>query len=271
MSIDSAAIYRGMDVATAKPTLAERQQIPHHMIDIAEVGETVTVAQFQMLARQCIADIEGRGATPLLVGGSGLYFRAVVDPLKFPGTDARVRSELESEAQALGGVALHERLVKLDPEAAGRIEVANVRRVVRALEVISMTGTRFSAFRDAWDVHESIYDLSVVGLRVDREELDRRINARVDEYVAGGILDEVRALDADGLRRSTTSVQALGYAQSLAFLDGHLTFEEAVDEIKRRTRKFARRQVTWFNQDPRIQWFDDAGSAQSWLIERASH
>lgn len=270
VSIDSATIYRGMDIATAKPTSDQMRLVPHHMIDIVEPTQTVTVAEFQRSARLCITEIIARGALPLLCGGSGLFLRAVVDPLRFPGTDQTVRDALELEARERGGPALHDRLRQLDAEAASRIDAENTRRIVRALEVIATTGRKFSEFRDEWGAYESIYDLSIVGLRVERDELDRRIDARVDGYVADGLLDEVKTLEAAGVRRSTTSVQALGYAQVLAYLDGRITFEEAVDEIKRRTRKFARRQCTWFNQDPRVRWFDDSDSAGTWLMERTS-
>lgn len=267
VSIDSAMVYRGMDIGTAKPSVLDRGQIRHHMIDIADPSESVTVAQFQALARESIADIVSRGSVPLLVGGSGLYFRAVVDPLTFPGTDPTIRSAIQSLGENGGPERLFERLLEVDPAAASRIEPSNVRRVVRALEVFELTGRPFSSYRSDWDSYESIYELEAVGLVAPRDELDERIGARVEAMIAEGLLDEVRALLAKGLRHSMTSVQALGYAQLLAVIEGDISLEQAVGEIKRRTRKFARRQMGWFRADPRIEWFEsDPGGAAIRLL-----
>lgn len=271
VSVDSAQIYRGMDIGTAKPSPADLNRVPHHMIDVAEASETITVAAFRDMARAAIADIARRGKVPLIVGGSGLYFRAVVDRLEFPGTDSVVRSRVIEEAEDLSSEQLHERLAERDPEAAERIDPRNVRRVIRALEVIELTGRKFSEFRTAWDSYESIYELSVAGLTFPLEELDKRINERVDEQMEGGFLQEVAGLKAGEIRKSVTSVQALGYAQLLAHLEGRGSLEDAVLEIKARTRRFARRQLTWFRADPRVRWFEaDSAAAAKFLEEEAS-
>lgn len=256
VSVDSAVVYRGMDVGTDKPSAEALARVPHHLVDVVDPSHTMTVAEFQGRARAAIADILGRGRTPLLVGGSGLYFRAVVDALEFPGTAPDVRARLESEAEDVGGEVLFERLRSLDPAAAMRMEPANVRRTVRALEVIELTGRPFSSFRTAWDEPRSLYQLTVAGLTHPRPELGRRIDARVDAQIERGLVDEVRRLVAAGFRSSLTSVQALGYAQVLAFLDGEASLEEAVAETKRRTRRYARRQLSWFGADPRVEWFE---------------
>ncbi len=267
VSVDSACVYRGMDIGTAKPSLEDRRRVPHHMIDIAEPHETLTVAQFQIRAREACREVASRGKLPLLVGGSGLYYRAVIDPLEFPATDPEVRRRIEAEEHLLGAQALHERLAKVDPEAAKRIHPVNVRRTIRALEVREVTGRLFSTFRTAWDSRESIYDLLASGVKVERDELDRRIDERVDKLVAYGLVDEVSALLAAGCRASLTSVQALGYAQILEYLDGLVTLEEAIDATKRATRAFARRQMTWFKADSRIRWFDSREDAAQYLME----
>ena len=265
VSVDSTMVYRGMDIGTDKPSPDALSRVPHHLVDVVEPSHTMTVAEFQQRARAGIAGILGRGRTPLLVGGSGLYFRAVVDALEFPGTAPDVRARLESEAEEAGPEALFERLTSLDPAAAIRMEPANVRRTVRALEVIELTGRPFSSFRTTWDEPRSIYRLTVAGLTHPRPELDRRIDARVDAQIERGLVDEVRRLVEAGFRSSLTSVQALGYAQVLAYLDGEMSLDEAIAETKRRTRRFARRQLSWFRADPRVEWF---GSDPEGLVRR---
>lgn len=261
VSLDSTMVYRGMDIGTDKPAPADLARVPHHLVDVVEPSETLTVAAFQSMARRAVDDVASRGRLPLLVGGSGLYFRAVVDALEFPGTDACVRRRLEDEAASAGPLALYDRLRFLDPQAADRIDPMNSRRTVRALEVLEVTGRPFSAFRTAWDRYRSVYDLAAVGLTEARDELDRRIEARVDAQIARGLVAEVEALVARGMRGSATSVQALGYAQVLAHLDGRLTLDEAIDVAKHRTRRFARRQLRWFRADPRVRWFASDPSA----------
>lgn len=268
VSVDSAAIYRGMDIGTGKPSADDRQRVAHHLLDIADPDETPTVAQFQETGRACVDDILGRGRVPLLVGGSGLYFRAIVDPLEFPPTDPEVRGRLEAEVYELGGYEMFERLEASDPEAAARMHPANVRRTIRALEVIEITGRPFSSYRVAWDDRESVYDLRAAGLTLPLEELGARIDARVDALIARGWVEEVAALREAGARFSATSLQALGYAQILDHLDGRLSLDQAIDETKRRTRKFARRQLRWFRADPRITWFTDPEAAAEYLTEK---
>lgn len=261
VSVDSGAIYRGMDIGTEKPSHEELAAVPHHMIDVIDPSESVSVSQFQGMARAAVEDIIQRRKLPLLVGGSGLYFRAVVDPLEFPPSDPELRSRIDGSDEDL-----YERLMVLDPAAATRIDRANTRRTVRALEVIELTGRLFSSFRTAWDVYESIYDLTAAGLTWPREELDHRINARVEDEFARGLVQETKDLLAQNLRESITSVQALGYAQVLEHFDGKITLDEAKDRIKNRTRRFARRQLTWFRADPRIRWFEsDPEGATSYL------
>lgn len=265
VSVDSAAIYHGMDIGTDKPTAEDRALVPHHLLDINHPDEIPTVAQFQEAGRAAVTDILSRGRVPLLVGGSGLYFRAIVDPLEFPPTDAEVRSRLEAEAYDFGGYEMFRRLESLDPEAAERMHPANVRRTIRALEVIDITGRPFSSYRVAWDDRESVYDLRAAGLTLPLEELSGRIDDRVDALIARGWVEEVAALKAAGVQFSTTSLQALGYAQILDHLDGRLTLDQAIEDSKQRTRKFARRQLRWFRADPRISWFEDPDAAAEYL------
>lgn len=268
VGIDSATAYRGMDIGTAKPTAAQRAEIPHHMFDVVDPTEPLTVADYQHRARRAVAEVHRQGEVPLLVGGSGLYFRAVVDPLEFPGTDPAVRSRLQARADAEGSGAVHRLLQQVDPEAAERIHPANVRRTVRALEVVEMTGEKFSSYRTAWDRWEPVYELAAAGLRLPVEELDRRINERVDGYIEQGWVQEVADLRSKAWPWSATAYQVLGYALILDHLDGKLSLEEAVEEVKRRTRKYARRQLRWFKADPRIEWFEDPGKAADYLIEQ---
>jgi tRNA dimethylallyltransferase len=254
VNADSMLLYRGMDIGTAKPTPAERAQVRHHLVDVLEVTQTATVAEFQAMARAAIADCQARGVTPILVGGSALYVRAVLDDFRFPGTDPAVRARLEAELAQFGPEALHARLAGLDPAAADAILPGNGRRVVRALEVIALTGRPFRA-----SLPERRYllpDVRQVGVDVDRARLDRRIAARIDTMWAAGFVDEVRHLVGRGLRDGLTASRALGYAQILRFLDGEISEEEARAETLARTRQFARRQDSWFRRDERITWFD---------------
>ena len=251
VNADSMQLYRGMDIGTAKLTTGERLGIPHHVLDIWSVSEPASVAEYQRLARAAIDDIAARGKVPLLVGGSGLYVRAVLDEFEFPGTEPEVRARLEAELAA--GAPLHERLRERDPEAAAKILPSNGRRIVRALEVIEMTGRPFAA---SLPDPKPYYD--AVQIAVDRDDLDERIALRVDLMWAAGLLDEVRALAGQGLRDGRTASRALGYQQALAELDGEMTGAEARDETTRATRRFVRRQRSWFRRDPRITWMDGA-------------
>ncbi|HVF53758.1 MAG TPA: tRNA (adenosine(37)-N6)-dimethylallyltransferase MiaA [Actinomycetota bacterium] len=251
VSLDSMQIYRGMDIGTAKASSVEREQVRHHLIDIKEPSQDVTVAEFQALARSAIDDIAGRGRLPLLVGGSGLYFRAVVDDVTFPPRAPAVRAALEEEAERAGPEALHTRLTDLDPAAASKMEPGNTRRIVRALEVIEVTGRPFSD-NVTWDDYESIFDLAVVGLAVDRAELYTRIERRVRSMIEEGLVDEVRRVAEGGM--SHTARQALGYRQVLEAPDDGL--DELAGAIERATKRFARRQESWFRADPRVGWID---------------
>ena len=251
VSVDSMQIYRGMDIGTAKPGPSDRARVPHHMLDLFDPGDDVTVAQFQDAARRAIADIDRRGKRSLLVGGSGLYLRAVIDELRFPPRSAEVRTALEEEVEEKGAEELHARLTALDPVAAAKIEPGNVRRTIRALEVIELTGQRFSD-NDAWERFESVYEVRLAGLTRRREDLYERVAARVDEMLAGGLIEEANELAAAGMSR--TARQALGYRQILDAPEAAAA--ELRDEIVRATKRFARRQESWFKADPRIEWFD---------------
>lgn len=257
VSLDSMQVYRGMDVGTAKQKVSERRGVPHHMVDVADPARPYSVASFQRGARAAIDGILVRGRRPLLVGGSGLYYRAVVDELEFPPTDPAVRAAIA------GGDALAERLRARDPEAAARIEPANVRRVVRALEVMELTGRRFSEFRSAWDSYVSRYDLVVAGLRVPSQVLARRIAERVDGMLEAGLVVEARNLLDRGLRGALTASRAISYPEAVAHIDGSITLDEAREQIVRRTRRFARRQMSWFRADPRIVWFEAADTERA--------
>jgi tRNA dimethylallyltransferase len=258
VNADSMQLYDGMDIGTAKLTEQERAGVPHHLLDIWPVTRTASVADYQRLARAAIDDISGRGAVPLLVGGSGLYVRAAIDRIDFPGTDEGVRAELETDLVRVGAPALHERLARADPAAAAAILPTNGRRIVRALEVIALTGQPFTA---ALPAYESVYDAVQIGLDLPTDKLDKRVDRRVADMFAAGLVDEVRALEHRGLRDGRTASRALGYQQVLAMLDGRLTEAEARDETARATRRFVRRQRSWFRRDPRVGWFD-AGTTE---------
>jgi tRNA dimethylallyltransferase len=256
INADSMQLYRGMDIGTAKLTLAERQGVPHHLLDVWDVRQTANVADYQRLARAAIADITARGKRPILAGGSGLYVRAALDDLTFPGTDPDVRARLEAELDDLGAAALHTRLAAADPAAGAAILPSNGRRIVRALEVIELTGRPFTATLP--DYGASIPALQL-GLRPAREELDRRIETRVDQMWEAGFEAEVRQLEQAGLRQGRTASRALGYQQLLRHLAGEWTLDQARAETVRATRRFARRQESWFRRDPRISWLDAPG------------
>ncbi|RJL26522.1 tRNA (adenosine(37)-N6)-dimethylallyltransferase MiaA [Bailinhaonella thermotolerans] len=251
INADSMQLYKGMDIGTAKLTAGERRGVPHHLLDVWDVTETASVAEYQRLARPIADDLLARGVTPILVGGSGLYVRAVIDDLEFPGTDPALRERLEAELAAAGPYRMHAVLKDKDPAAAAAILPGNGRRIVRALEVIELTGRPFSATMPGY---EGVYDAVQIGLAVPRPELDERIELRVDRMWAAGLVDEVRELEARGLREGRTAGRALGYAQVLRFLAGECTEREARDETVTATRRFARRQESWFRRDPRVVW-----------------
>jgi tRNA dimethylallyltransferase len=252
VNADSMQLYRGMDIGTAKLTPAERQGVPHHLLDVLDVTETATVADYQRLARACIEEVRGRGNVPVFVGGSGLYLRGALDVLEFPGTDDAVRAELERELAQVGSEQLHARLAAVDPAAAAAILPANGRRVVRALEVVHLTGRPFSAAPGMTD-YTAAYDVRWVGV-APPADLDERIAARVDRMWAAGLVAEVRELEQRGLRSGRTASRALGYQQVLAFLAGETDEATARERTVVATRRFARRQVRWFRRDPRVTW-----------------
>jgi tRNA dimethylallyltransferase len=271
LSVDSMLVYRGMDVGTAKPTPSERGRVPHHLVDLIEPSEPFSVAAFQAAARRAAEDVRRRGKTPLLVGGSGLYFRAVVDDLEFPGTEAGIRGDLEGEATALGPDRMHRRLAGLDPVAASKIEPGNVRRTVRALEVAAITGRTFSSFAVAWDRYGP-ERVRAAGVRLGTQDLAARVDARVRAMLAAGWMREVEELVARGLGGWLTASQAIGYAELARHLAGELSLEDAVRQTVKRTRSLARRQMAWFRRDPRIRWFDvGIGGAFEATAEMASY
>ncbi|MFI6440611.1 tRNA (adenosine(37)-N6)-dimethylallyltransferase MiaA [Streptomyces sp. NPDC050759] len=257
VNADSMQLYRGMDIGTAKLTPEERGGVPHHLLDIWDVTVTASVAEYQRLARARIDALLAEGRWPILVGGSGLYVRGAVDNLEFPGTDPDVRARLEEELVLRGSGALHARLSAADPGAGQAILPSNGRRIVRALEVIEITGKPFTANLPG---HDSVYDTVQIGVDVARPELDERIARRVDRMWEAGLVDEVRELEARGLREGRTASRALGYQQVLAALSGECTMEDARTETIRATKRFARRQDSWFRRDPRVHWLSGAAA-----------
>jgi len=257
VSVDSTTVCRGMDVGTAKPSAELRARVPHHLLDVAEPAEGFTVARYQELVREAVGAIRGRGREVLLVGGSGLYFRSVVDDLAFPPTDPAVRETLEHEAELVGARGLHERLAAADPAAAVKIEPDNVRRTVRALEVVELTGRPFSSFAEAWERYDE-GAVRAAGIDVPRPVLLERIERRIHDQVAHGLVEEVRALLRSGVGGWLISSQVIGYAEVARHLQGELTLEEAIALTIKRTKDLARRQLAWFRRDPRIRWFGAA-------------
>jgi tRNA dimethylallyltransferase len=251
INADAMQFYRGMDIGTAKITTTERKGVPHHLLDTLDVTEEASVSDFQQQARALIADLHARGKRAILAGGSGLYVRAALDVLEFPGTDPALRRRLEDEYTAQGAAPLLARLRDVDPVSAGR--VSDARRIIRALEVHQLTGRPFSSFMPRREYFQPAIQ---IGLAVDRDQLRERLAHRVHRMVEKGLLEEVRRLDAAGLRRGKTAPRALGYSQFLKVLDGGASIEEAVEETIVATRQFARRQLTWFRADPRISWLD---------------
>jgi len=251
INTDAMQVYRGMDIGTAKLPLAERRGITHHLLDTLTVRDPATVAEFQVWAR---ALLDGRTTPMVLVGGSALYTRAILDRFEFPGTDESLRRELEDELLQRGAGELHRRLAELDPEAAQGILPSNGRRIVRALEVIALTGRPFSASLPRLEYHYA--DAHQIGVRIDRDALDERINRRVDLMFKQGFVDEVGRLLADGLTEGRTAHRAIGYREVAAHLAGDLTLAQAREQTKQATRRFARRQDSWFTKDPRITWVE---------------
>ncbi|MCL1840688.1 MAG: tRNA (adenosine(37)-N6)-dimethylallyltransferase MiaA [Propionibacteriaceae bacterium] len=268
VNADSMLVYRGMDIGTAKPSAAERAEIPHHLIDIADLGWTASVAQFQRLARDAIADIRSRGAVPLVVGGSALYIHAILDELSFPPTDPAVRARWQAELDRIGPQALHAVLAERAPEAAAGILPGNGRRIVRALEVVELTGSFTSVLPQPRYALEGVHQF---GISITREELDERIQARVEQMWQAGFVEEVRELELRGLRQTPTASRALGYSWVLDYLSGSFTQERAREATVFATRRFARKQLSWFRRDARIEWVDATDPATVDAIARVCH
>lgn len=258
ISADAMQVYRGMDIGTAKPSATERRAVSFHLIDVAGVNEAFSVARYKELADLAVSAVAARGRLPILSGGSGLYYRAVVDDLDFANTggDVSRRAAAEVEFGDMDDLELHALLSDLDPGSAEAIPPANRRRVLRALEVARRGERLMSERQRAWREFASPYKLAVAGLEMDRPALYRRIDERVDRMIEAGLLAEVMALRDRGLRRGSTAGEALAYKQLLEHLDGEKSLEDAIDEIKRRTRNYAKRQLTWFRSDPRVRWFE---------------
>jgi len=263
VNADAMALYRGMDVGTAKLAPAERDGVPHHLLDVLEVTETASVAAYQRAARATIDELRAAGRTPVLVGGSGLYVQAVVDELEFPGTDSGLRAELEAELAAVGPAALHTRLAVVDPAAAAAVLPSNGRRIVRALEVVTLTGRPFPARLVTGGPPR--YEAVLLGVDRPTPELDERVARRVARMFAGGLVAETRALLDQGLRDGRTASRALGYQQVASALDGDGDLAAAGAETVRATRRFVRRQRSWFRRDRRIVWLEPGPD----LLERA--
>lgn len=254
INCDSMQFYRGMDVGTAKLSIAERRGIKHHLFDFLEITDESTAAEYQQLARPLILELQASGITPILVGGSMLYVAAVLNRFEFPARDAVLRAKLEQDLIDLGPHEMHRRLKAIDPVAASRIIPENGRRSVRALEIVTLTGEPFAAALP--EVPEDWQPVLEIGINGDRDDLRARLEARVHKMWQQGLLDEVRSLEAKGIRQGKTSAVAIGYAQALKQIDGELTEAEAIADTVRLTQKYARRQMSWFRRDQRIQWLD---------------
>jgi len=266
INADSMQLYKGMDIGTAKITMDERQGVPHHLMDLLEVTEDANVAWYQEKARAAITDIHSCGKNAIVVGGTGLYIKAILDELNFPDTDPVVRAELELEFATKGIAPLFERLEKLDLAAALAIDKANSRRVIRALEVIKITGKPFTANLPREESSRYPY-AKQFGLVMDRDALSERISARVDQMWEKGLVQEAEKLVTAGILKGTTAQRALGYAQVIAQIEGRVTEEEAREETKRATRQYARRQETWFSRDERITWISPVQNALERILE----
>jgi tRNA dimethylallyltransferase len=254
VNADSMQFYKGMDIGTAKVPVDERFGLKHHMLDWLEIAEENTAARYQIEARKVISDLRAEGTLPIVVGGSMLYIAALINTFEFPGRDEALRAQLEQDLIDLGPVAMHKRLELLDETAASRIEPQNGRRIVRALEIVMITGEPFAASLP--DQFESFLPVLEIGLNSAREHLVERLAERVRGMWALGLVEEVRSLESKGIRDSKTASQAIGYSQALASIDGRLTEEEAIAETILLTQRYARRQMSWFRRDPRINWFD---------------
>jgi tRNA dimethylallyltransferase len=272
VSVDSRQVYRGMDIGTAKPTPEQLRIVPHHMVDCVMPDEPFSAADYQRGADEAIRQIRERGSTPMLVGGSGMYFRALVDGLfEGPKADPELRRKLRQEADKFGVPYLYDRLENIDPEAAEKIHHNDLLRIIRALEVYEKSGKRVSELRKQWDSGETRYKFTAFGLNRPREELYERIEKRVDQMMAEGLLDETRSLSK--YSRNLYAINCLGYKELLDFLDGKHDLAEAIRLIKQNTRRFAKRQLTWFKRDKRIRWIDlsTCPDPDDVIIEQISH
>ena len=257
VSLDSRQIYREMDIGTAKPIPEQQRAAPHHLIDCVDVDQPFSVAEYQRLADTAIAEIRERGKRTMAVGGAGLYFRGIIDGLfDGPGADAEIRAKLQREVDEHGNVALHERLRRCDPETANRVHPNNLVRVIRALEVYELTGKPISSLQQQWKMNEPRYPFRAFGLNMPRETLYQRIEERVNRMVEAGLIEEVKGLLDQGCPRNCVAMQSFGYKELIDYLDGKRTLDEAISLLKQNTRRFAKRQLTWFRNDPRIEWLD---------------
>ncbi len=265
---DSRTLYRGTDIGTAKPSRADREAVPHHLLDVTTPDQIVTLAEYQRLAARALEEIRGRGRLPLLVGGTGLYVRAVVDGLAIPQAppDWALRAELEEEERSGGPGALHRRLAAVDPQSASRIHPRNVRRIIRALEVQMRTGMPISALQGRRRFPQG--SVVMVALTLDRARLYDRIDQRIDAQLASGLVEEVGALLRSGYPETLPALQGIGYKEIAAYLDGALSREEAVSLLRRNTRRYAKRQMTWVRADPRYRWLDVGGNPPDAVAER---
>lgn len=270
INADSMQLYMGMDIGTAKLSLEERQGIPHHLLDVLDVSQDASVAWYQESARDLISTIEGRGKNVIIVGGTGLYIKAILDELNFPDTDPEIRSKLNEMAEKIGGPAMHARLAKLDPGAALAIDAQNIRRVIRALEVIEITGKPFTANLPRKE-STRYPDARQFGLVMDRATLAERIDHRVERMWERGLVGETESLISAGIQNGRTAQLALGYAQVLKFKSGAISEEEAKEDTKRATRQYARRQETWFSRDCRIQWISPKQPGLEAIREHLAH
>lgn len=267
VNADSMQLYRGMDIGTAKLSLSERKSIPHHLLDILSVSEDASVAQYQSHARAAVDEIRERGKAAVVVGGTGLYIKSIIDEMNFPETDPAIRKKLEDEAEIVGAAGLYARLKEVDPEAASAIEPANTRRIIRALEVIEVTGEPYSANLPS-DTSLRYPDAHHFGLAMERSSLAPRIEARVHRMWEQGLVAEVEKLISEGLLLGTTAQRAIGYAQVLSALAGEITETQAIEETIVATRQYVRRQETWFKRDQRIQWIGEEVSRLAFIEER---
>ena len=257
VSLDSRQIYREMDIGAAKPTLAQQRAVRHHVIDCVDVDQPFSAAAYQRLADAAIVEISGRGKQATIVGGAGLYFRTLIDGLfEGPSADAKIRARLKQEAEVHGAAVLHERLRQCDPDAADRVHPNNLVRVIRALEVYELTGKPISALQQQWKGGEPRYPFRASGLDMPRETLYQRIERRGDEMILSGLIEEVKGLLDQGYPRDCVAMQGFGYKELIDYLDGKRTLDDAIATLKQNTRRFAKRQLTWFRNDSRVEWVD---------------